>query len=316
MAVGIAASFPISAEANQKVRFAYNVQIHMANMMRIQDHAKKCGVEVEAFPLRRYADIQLALTTNRVDMAAMGYVNVALMEENNHTDYVAIGGVFTGGQGLVIRSDVEVNNWKDLEGKTLGTAPNSYVELLLKTTAVLNGVDWSKVNTVSFTTGGPPAVMALRDKQVDGFAMWEPTNADAVVAGTGVYSKLDIGANDTGHVNGLMLANADFAAKNEEIVNCMVAALVASTDELNKDEKLYRETAQRGTGASTEVLDAAMPQGEMDYRMYQQRGRALLKMMHEAGLTKTDTSDAIDRTFDYRYLMATTGKSKHELGGE
>jgi hypothetical protein len=39
-------------------------------------------------------------------------------------------------------------------------------------------------------------------------------------------------------------------------------------------------------------------------------------MIAEAGITKTDTSAAIDRTFDYSFLTAATGKSKRELGGE
>jgi hypothetical protein len=54
----------------------------------------------------------------------------------------------------------------------------------------------------------------------------------------------------------------------------------------------------------------------MDYRLYQKEAKALLRMIHEAGVTKTDTSAAIDRAFDYSFLTETTGKSKTELGGE
>ena len=39
-------------------------------------------------------------------------------------------------------------------------------------------------------------------------------------------------------------------------------------------------------------------------------------MIHEAGITKGDTTAAIDRTFDYSLLMQVTGKSKKDLGGE
>ncbi|MGB6105710.1 MAG: ABC transporter substrate-binding protein [Pusillimonas sp.] len=304
------------AQAQEKVRFAYCVQIHMANMMLIQEYAKKCGVEVEVYPLRRYADIQLALTTNQVDMAALGYVNLGLMEEKNFKDYKVVAGVFRGGQGLVIRSDVPVKTWKDLEGKTIGTAPNSYVELLFKTTAILNGVDINKVKTISFATGGPPAILALRDKQIDGFAMWEPTNADAVLSGSGTYSTLDIGDNPTRHVNGLLATNTEFADKHKAAVTCMVRAVVETTDALNADPKLYQDTAQRGTGASPEVIKTAIPSGELDYKLYQKEGKALLGMMAEAKITATDTTAAIDRTFDYTYLMDVTGKSKHDLGGE
>ena len=48
------------AQAADKVRFAYAVQVHQANMMIIQDFAKKYGVELEIVPMRRYADLQCA----------------------------------------------------------------------------------------------------------------------------------------------------------------------------------------------------------------------------------------------------------------
>ncbi|MEO8838301.1 MAG: ABC transporter substrate-binding protein [Herbaspirillum sp.] len=315
IAVGVGVT-QAQAQSQEKVRFAYCVQIHMANMMLMQQYAKKCGVDVEPYPIRRYADIQLALTTKQVDMAALGYVNVGLMEEKGFKDYTVVGGVFRGGQGLVIRSDVPVKKWKDLEGKTIGTAPNSYVELLFKTTAILNGVDMSKVKTISFATGGPPAVLALRDKQIDGFAMWEPTNADAVLSGAGVYSTLDIGDNPTRHVNGLLAANTEFASKHKAAVTCMVRALVQTTDALNANPELYQQTAQRGTGANLDVIKTAIPHGTLDYKLYQREGKALLGMLVKAKITATDTTAAIDRSFDYSYLMNVTGKSKHDLGGE
>ena len=86
------------AQAADKVRFAYAIQVHQANMMIIQDFAKKYGVELEIVPMRRYADLQLALMTNQVDVAVMGYINVGLMEEKNFKDYRVIAGVFAGGQ--------------------------------------------------------------------------------------------------------------------------------------------------------------------------------------------------------------------------
>ena len=238
------------------------------------------------------------------------------MEEKGFKDYKVVGGVFLGGQGLVIRSDVPVKAWKDLEGKTIGTAPNSYVELLFKTSAILHGVDMGKVKTISFATGGPPAVLALRDKQIDGFAMWEPTNADAVLSGAGKYSTLDIGDNPTRHVNGLLAVNTEYSDKHKAAVTCMVRALVETTDAVNGDEALYIKTAQNGTGASPDIIKTAIPSGTLDYKLYQKEGKALLGMMAKAGLTATDTSAAIDRTFDYSYLMDVTGKSKHDLGGE
>jgi hypothetical protein len=64
------------ANAAEKFRFAYAVQVHQANMMVLGEYARKHGIELETVPMRRYADIQLALMTNQIDAAVLGYVNV------------------------------------------------------------------------------------------------------------------------------------------------------------------------------------------------------------------------------------------------
>ena len=304
------------AQAQEKVRFAYAVQIHQANMMLMQEYAKKNNVQLDVTPLRRYADLQLALTTNQADVVVLGYVNLGLMEEKDFRNHKIIGGVFTGGQSLTLRNGVQVKTWKDLEGKTLGTAPNSYAELLFKSTAKLAGADISKIKTVSFGAGGPPVIAALRSGDIDGFVFWEPNNADAAISKVGYYSSLDIGDNPTKHINGAMAVNAEFLAKNRNAVLGVVRALVESTDALNASPARYADVAQKGTGSTPEVVKESIPRGKLDYRLYQREAKALLKMIHDAGITKIDTSSAVDRSFDYSLLMQATGKSRIELGGE
>jgi hypothetical protein len=107
-----AMGFAIQAQAADKVRLAYTVQVHQANMMVLADYAKKYGIDVEPVPMRRYADQQLALMTSQVDVAVMGYVNVGLMEEKDFRDYRVISGVFTGGQSLTLGKDIKATNWK------------------------------------------------------------------------------------------------------------------------------------------------------------------------------------------------------------
>jgi hypothetical protein len=48
--------------------------------------------------MRRYADQQLALMTNQVDVAVVGYINVGLMEEKGFRDYRAISGSSPAGK--------------------------------------------------------------------------------------------------------------------------------------------------------------------------------------------------------------------------
>jgi len=302
--------------AQENVRFIYPVQIHTASMAALPEYVGKYGVKLEVTQMRRYADIQLALTTNQADVAVLGYINLGLMEEKGFHNQKAVAGVFLGGQSLTLRRGVTAKTWKDLEGKSLGTAPNSYAELLFKSTAKLAGADLSKIKTISFASGGPPAQAALRAGEIDGFVLWEPNNADAAVAGIGDYSTLDIGDNPTRHINGAIVVNAEFAAKHRNAIVGLLRAVVESTNALNADPARYAAIAQRETGSSADVVKMAIPHGTLDYKLYQKETGALLKMIYEAGITKVDTSPAAAQMLDYSYLMEATGKSKQELGGE
>jgi ABC-type nitrate/sulfonate/bicarbonate transport system substrate-binding protein len=312
----IAAGFATDGRAADKIRLAYTVQIHQANMMALRDYASKHGVELEPVPMRRYADQQLALMTNEVDVAVIGYINVGLMEEKNFRDYRAICGVFTGGQNLTLAKNVKAGTWKELEGLKLGTAPNSYSELLFKASARLGGADLSKIQTVSFAAGGPPLLAALKNRQIDGFVSWEPNNSDAAIAGDGYYSSLDIGDNPTRNVNGLLAVNAAFLQAHRPAVLGLVRATIEATNALNQDRKLYVDTAMKGTGSSLEVVNEAIPRGKLDYALYAKEAKALLKMVHDAKLTQIDTSGAVDKQFDYSLLTEATGKSKNQLGAD
>jgi sulfonate transport system substrate-binding protein len=308
---------PSEAQADEKVRIGFPVQIHTANMMVLQEHAKKNGVELDVAVMRGYPSIQLALITNQVDLAVLGFVNIGLMEEQRFSNYNIIAGVFSGAQSLTLRTGETANDWKDLEGKKIGTAPNSYADLLFKSSAKLGGADLSKINFVSFAPpGGTPVMVAMRSGDIDGFVFWEPNNAEAALAKIGTYSRLDIGANPTKHINGALAVNAEFAAKNRKSVVALIKAFVEATDTLNANPKLFAEVAQKGTGSSPDVVREALPHGKLDYLLHQKEAKALMQMIHQAGITKIDAAPAVDRVFDYAFLSEATGKSRRELGGE
>jgi ABC-type nitrate/sulfonate/bicarbonate transport system substrate-binding protein len=313
----IAAALFVGANANaaEKIRFAYAVQVHQANMVVLDEYARKHGIQLETVPMRRYADIQLALMTNQIDLAVLGYVNVGLMEEKDYRDYRVIAGVFTGGFGITLASGVKASTWKDLEGLRLGTAPNSLADLLFKSSASLGGADLSKIHLVSFTTGGPPMLSALKNRDIDGFILWEPSNAEAAVGKYGFYSSLDITASTRG-INGIIAVNASFLQAKRPAVVAFVRSVVDATNALNSDSDRYTEVAARATGSSPEIVREAIPRGALDYKFYAKEAVVLLKLIKEANITKTDTSPAVERQFDYSVLMEVTGQTKAQLGGQ
>jgi len=306
-----------AARADEKVRIAFPIQIHTANMIVLKDYAKKHGIDLDVAIMRGYPAIQIALTTNQVDLAVLGFVNIGLMEERGFSNYKVIAGVFSGAQSLTLRSGETAKNWKDLEGKKIGTAPNSYADLLFKSSAKLGGADLSKIQFVSFAPpGGTPVMTALKSGDIDGFVFWEPNNAEAVVAKIGDYSTLDIGANPTRHINGALMVNSEFATTHRQATLAVVESLVEATNALNNDEKLFAETAEKAMGVSREVVRVAIPHGTMTYSLQRKPTIALMKMIHEAGIAKIDAGSAVDRVFDYQFLAEATGKPVSELRGD
>jgi ABC-type nitrate/sulfonate/bicarbonate transport system substrate-binding protein len=189
------------AWADVKVRLGFPVQVHTANVMQLRDRAKKSGVDLDVSVMRGYPNIQLALATNELDLAVLGFVKIGLMQEKGFRDSKVISAIFSGGQSLTLRNGVIAKTWKELEGKKIGTAPNSYADLLFKSSAKLGGADLAKINFVSFAPpGGTPVFVAMRSGDIDGFVFWEPNNAEAALQGIGSYSSLDIGDNPTGHI--------------------------------------------------------------------------------------------------------------------
>lgn len=288
----------------QDVRLGYAIQVHQANMMLIEGAASEMGVDIAMAPMRRYADLQLGLMTNELDMVVVGYPNLGLMEDLGFSDYTAVAGVFNGAQSLTLATGVSAAEWSDLEGLTIGSAPNSTAEILFKASMTANGADPDKVELVSFTAGGPPMISALTTGDIQGFVSWEPNNADAVISGAGEYSTLSIADNPTQGVNGVLLVRNDFLAENDDVVGRVVAALVEVTDRLNADLELYVQTAVEGTGASPEVVRLAIPRGTLSYDLPIEQAKAMLDLIASAGITSQSHANVVDDRFDTRFVEA------------
>jgi ABC-type nitrate/sulfonate/bicarbonate transport system substrate-binding protein len=305
------------AIAEEAIKVGYAIQAHQANMMVLPKFAEKYGLKVDLVAMRRFPDLQLALTTHQIDAAVLGYVNIALLEESNTKNYKVISGVYVAPGSLVLAADVDsqVKTWKDLEGKSLGTAPNGAIDIVFRAILKQQNVAQSKVKMVSFGALGPPLLTALKNRDIDGFIAWEPNNADAVVGKLGVYSHLDLADNPTKGIQGILVVDEDFSAKNDGTVGKLVHALTDATNHLNSHADEFAEVAFRGTGSSLEVLKVALPHGRLDTNLYQRESEALLDMIFKAGLTKRSTKNAINEHFDYHWLMAATGKTRDQLGG-
>jgi len=303
--------------ADETIRVGFAIQAHQANMMVLPQYAEKLGLKIDLVPMRRFPDLQLALTTKQLDAAVLGYVNLAQLEESNFKNFKVVSGVFVAPGSLVLNPEVEarVKTWKDLEGKSLGTAPNGAIDIVFRALLKEKKVDQSKVKLVSFAALGPPALAALKSHDIDGFIAWEPNNAEAVKSNIGVYSHLDIGDNPSKGIQGVLVVDDNYIKGHQGEVAKLVKALVTATGDLNANPEKLAEVAVKGTGSPIDVTKVALSHGRVDTTLYQSESEALLDMIFEAGLTKRPTKNVVAEHFDYQYLIKATGKSRKELGG-
>ena len=155
---------------------------------------------------------------------------------------------------------------------------------------------------------------ALKSREIDGFILWEPNNAEAALGKYGYYSSLDITAPTLG-INGLIAVNSAYLQSKRPALVSFTRAVVDATNALNSDFERYVDVAARGTGSTRDVVRELIPHGTLDYRLYAKEAKDLLRILHQAKITGIDTSPAVDKQFDYSMLTEVTGQPKTGLGG-
>src|SRR4029453_9323016 len=147
----------VRAQASKKVvRIASARGVIFYPLWGIEPFAEKYGIRTEMIPIMTNADQQRALQTGGADVATQGYVNPAIMAEQNVTNVKIVSGLYLGGQNLIMRKGVELKSWKELEGKKIGRAPGTFAQVLFILAAEANNVAVSQINLVNVTAARTP----------------------------------------------------------------------------------------------------------------------------------------------------------------
>ncbi len=296
------------------VKVGYYKAPHNIPAMVLPRFGNKYGVNITLIQFTRYADVQLALVNGDIDFGTTGYHLVLAALDKNIQKFKVISGMSMGGQCLIARSDLKINKWKDIEGKKIGMASNAAPEMNLRWAASKNGVDFNKIERVSFTTTGPPMISALKNKEIDLLAAWEPWCATAAVEGYGYYS-LDILDNPTRGIYGVLAVNNEFAQKNNKTVVAVVKAFIDATNYMNVHTDEEAKVLSEETGVALPVAIEAVNHTKLDTNIYYEPFKEMAKGYYDSGLTKMDTTNNISSMLEYRYLRQVTGKEIVELGG-
>lgn len=296
------------------VRIASARGVNFYPLWGMAPFAEKYGIRTEMVAVITNADQQRALQNGSVEVATLGYQNPAIMAEQNVSDVKVIAGLYLGGQNLVIRKGVVVNNWKDLEGKKIGRAPGTFAQIMFILAAEANGVDMSKVNLVNVTAVGTAELQALKSGDLDGLVLFSPMIDRGVVEGYAYYPPCcDISSTAAfDGRNQLLAATTQFLKDRQTAVNFLKAYLDSERYYLQNRDKAIA-LATQFTGVSKDVVSEALKHATLEHRVDVQTAIAIGKEGPKFGFTKNDMSGKVASYFDLSYLSEATGKPIDQL---
>jgi sulfonate transport system substrate-binding protein len=309
----IAAGCDTRADTPKPVRITVARSVSGIPLWGIGPFAEASGFRVEYIPAGTNAEMQRNLQSG-VEIGTLGYQSPAVMAEQNVTNVKIVAGEQLGGQNLIMRKGVELNSWKDLEGKRLGRPPGSYVAILFTLAAKENGVDLSRVSLLNTTSAGPAELQALKSGDLDGLVLWSPVIDRAVVEGYAYYPACcDIGQTEKyGGGNQILAANTDFLKDRETAVKFLKAYADSLEFYVKNPEKAVRLITEY-TGVSKEVIAEAWKHGIWDVRA---DVRTMINVASQGpvfGFSKSDVSAKVPNYVDMSYLSASTGKPVDQL---
>ena len=296
------------------VRIATARAVNFVALWGIAPFADKYGMRVQMVDAVTNADQQRSIQVGGAEVASLGYASPAIMAEQNVGNIKVISGIYLGGQNLIMRKGVELQSWKDLEGKKIGRAPGTFAQVLFIFAAQANNVDMSKVNLVNVTAVGTAELQALKNGDLDGLVLFSPTIDRAVVEGYGYYPPCcDISSTEKfGGVNQILGANTDFLKDRTTVVN-FLKAFVEAKDYYSQHRDKALDVISQYTGVGKDVINEALKHATWEYRVDIPTAIAVAKEGPKFGFTKTDMSDKVAVYFDLSYLAEATGKPIDQL---
>jgi ABC-type nitrate/sulfonate/bicarbonate transport system substrate-binding protein len=263
----------------------------------------------------RYSDAEVALTRGDIQLSSLGYSNVVTASlREAEPGFMMVSGLARGAVSIVCRNDVKVDGWNDLKGKKFGVLTGGTAELFFDDGVRTHGIKRSDISTVSFTVIGPPLLQAIKNKDIDCMAVFEPFAAVSVVDGFGYYPNTNLAENSFLGVNNALAINTNFLKKNPDFVKDAVKVAVAATTFYNTERAKMMTDFPR-LEFKPEVIKVGADRVVLDTNMYVRRTVMVAEAMKNLGfIRQMPAREKIESYFDYGFLIAATGKSADELG--
>ncbi len=273
------------AQDKPLVRVGYFSQLHDAAVLDLQNRlADQYRFEYVRF--QRYADAAIALSRGDIDISSLGYANlITEASKNTEPKFQFVAGLARGAINLVCNNKVEVKDWSDLKGKTIGIV-SGFPEVFLDDALEKNGQSPRDIRKVNFAVAGPPVLQALQDGTTDCSAVFEPFGATAVSGGYAYYPPTNIADNSFKGLNNALAVSTGFAQKNADVVKDIAGAIQASTAHFQAQPQEWIEFMTRSQDFPKEIVQIGVERVELDSTLYPQEAALLAQKMQKLGLIR------------------------------
>lgn len=314
MGLGLGAVRP--AAAQDVIKIGYFPQVHdVANLAIERELGSRYKLEYVKF--LRYADAVIALVRGDIQASTLGYATAIVSATRDPSPhYVFVAGLSRGAINLVCRKDAKVSGWADLKGKTIGVLPGGPAELFFSDALTKHGIKLNEIKTVAFTAPGPPLLQALRDKNIECMAVYEPFAASAVVDGFGVYPPgIDLADDSFYGINSAFAVSTDFLKKNPLFVTDAVKTIVKATAFYRAHKDALVADFSKRLELKPNLVSVGADHIILDDKIYEANTLKMAGVMKKLGFIREEPSpDKIRAYFDYDFLKSAAGKSADQLG--
>ena len=166
---------PTGGAAPIKLKIGYSVWVGYGPLFIARDkgYFKDEGLDVELVKVEDPKDRFAALSGKQLD-GLVTTLDTMTLYWRSETPFAAVLGLdeSAGGDGILVRKEVNIGSVTDLKGKKIGVNVGSVSNFLLDYLLQQNGITDADVSLVKMKQGDVPA--ALASGQIDAGVTWEP----------------------------------------------------------------------------------------------------------------------------------------------
>jgi sulfonate transport system substrate-binding protein len=297
-----------------KVRVGYINNVQSAALVQLNALSKESNLEIDLVPFTRYPDVQKALAVDSIDIGVIAPNGLPAAVAQGDRNVIAVMDLVYGGNSMLARKGVQINEFADLKGKRIGLAEGGISWMMFMMLLEQHKIAYTDIQALNFSAA-TDAVNALKRGDMDVVDLWEPFVSQAVAAGYGdVTSVVDYRQTVLAAMNGLLGASRTFARAHEEALVQTLRLILEAEKQLEGDQQLWIRIVRGYSNLDDSTIKSAL--AGIRYAGPQLSAHKLDAVAHfifQVGMAKNDVTGKLGENVDARYLALAAGKSEAEV---